>query len=433
LDTADHQGAATAHTRRARLRLIALLAAVTSLSQFFRASSGAIAPELIRELALSPELLGLASGAFFIALGVAQVPVGMLFDRIGARRTVAALSVVTVAGALLHVVASSGAGLIAARAVLGLGNAASFMSVIVLCARWFPADRLATVLSWIFAVSQAGILLAATPLAALTQAVGWRWAFAGAAALAALVGAGFLAGVRDEPPGAAARTRAPESLADLLRGVAAIWRIPDITRVLAIHMFAYASMITVLGLWAGPYLNDVHGLDPVARGNVLLAMGVAQAAGMLAIGPLDRRFNTRKWIIVPCAAATIAVLLALAAVPRPPAALAIALLVALCAVASFSIVIVTHGRSLFPDALAGRGVTTVNLAQVTGAALLPIATGAILGSFALAPGRYPAEGYRVVFAVIAAALAGGLAIYARARDAKPRPPPAGRPPAGPPA
>jgi len=278
------------------------------------------------------------------------------------------------------------------------------------------------VLSWIFAVSQAGILLAATPLAVLTQTVGWRWAFVAAAALAAASGIAFHALVRDEPPGAPQRQRARETVADLLRGVGAIWRIADITKVLAIHMFAYASMITVLALWAAPYLNDVHGLDPVARGNVLLAMGVAQAAGVLAIGPLDRRFNTRKWIVVVFAAATIAVLLALALIDRPPTTLAVILLVALCAVSSYSLVIVTHGRTLFPDELAGRGVTTVNLAQVTGSALLPIATGWILGGFALAPGHYPEAGYRLVFAVIAAALGLGLLVYVRARDVKPRPP-----------
>jgi predicted MFS family arabinose efflux permease len=407
--------------RGARAILIAMLAAITSLSQFFRASGGVIAPELIRDLGLSPEQLGLASGAFFIALGIAQVPVGMMFDRIGARRTVAALSAVTVVGALLHAAVGSGATLVAARAVLGLGNAASFMSVIVLCARWFPGERLATVLSWIFAFSQAGILLAATPLAVLTQTIGWRWTFVGAAALTAAVAVAFHATVRDDPPGATPHARPRETLVDLLRGVVAILRIPDIAKVLAIHTVAYASMITVLGLWAAPYLADVHGLDPVACGNVLLAMGVAQAAGVLAVGPLDRRFNTRKWIVVAFAAATIAVLLALALIARPPTALAVALLIGLCAVASYSVVIVAHGRSLFPDELAGRGVTTVNLAQVAGSALLPIATGRILGGFALVPGHYPEVGYRLVFAVIAAALGLGLLVYLRARDVKPRP------------
>ena len=72
------------------------------------------------------------------------------------------------------------------------------------------------------------------------------------------------------------------------------------------HTFVYASAATVLTLWAGPYLADVHGLPPVARGHVILAMAAAQAAGTLVVGPLDLKLNTRKWIVVPGACCTIA-------------------------------------------------------------------------------------------------------------------------------
>ena len=416
---ADGAHSMTANDRlaRARLRLVALIASVTILSTFFRASSGVIAPELTRDLELTPELLGLASGSFFIALGLAQIPVGMLFDRIGPRRTVGLLSVLAIAGALLHAVAHDGTTLIAARTLLGFGSAASFMSAVLLISRWFPRERLATALSWNFALSQIGILLAATPLAWVAATLGWRWAFAGAAVATAVVAVAFHLAVRDDPPGAEPQRRSPEALRSTLAGIVRVWRIPDLGRILAMHLFAYAAMITVLGLWAGPYLADVHGLDAVARGNVLLAMGVAQAIGVLCVGPLDRLFNTRKWVIVGGAGATLAVLGALALISHPPTWLAVGLLVALCGVSTYSVVIVTHGRSLFPDDLAGRGVTTVNLAQVTGSAVLPVVTGAVLG---WASADRSEAGYRLVFAVIGLALASGLAVYLRARDSKPR-------------
>src|SRR3546814_16513572 len=92
------------------------------------------------------------------------------------------------------------------------------------------------------------------------------------------------------------------------------------------HCFAYASMVTVLGLWAGPYLYDVYGMGAVARGNVLLWMGVAQIAGIFCVGPLDRLFNTRKGVVVVGALSTIVVLVELAAIQRPPAGMAAALL-----------------------------------------------------------------------------------------------------------
>ena len=57
-------------------------------------------------------------------------------------------------------------------------------------------------------------------------------------------------------------------------------------------------------------------------------------------------------------------------------------------------VIVAHGRSLFPDHLLGRGVTTVNIAQVIGLTMLPLLTGPIVGAFAdagAAPGAAPSD------------------------------------------
>ncbi|MGE3915663.1 MAG: hypothetical protein AB7F78_08195, partial [Hyphomicrobiaceae bacterium] len=54
--------------RAAALSLLVMLVATTSLSQFFRASTTVIAPELIHDLALSPGMLGFANACFFLAL-----------------------------------------------------------------------------------------------------------------------------------------------------------------------------------------------------------------------------------------------------------------------------------------------------------------------------------------------------------------------------
>ena len=206
----------------------------------------------------------------------------------------------------------------------------------------------------------------------------------------------------------------------MVLGLLEVWRTPGLGKVLAVHTFIYASMVTVLGLWAGPYLLDVHGLDAVARGNVLFAMAAAQVVGILCYGPLDRVFNTRKWIVVAGGAGTLSVLAILALVPGLGLWSAVGLLVGLCAVTSYSLVVVAHGRSLFPDRLAGRGVTTVNIAQVTGSAVLPILTGFIVAAVPEEGGARPEIAYRLAFGAIALCLAAGLAVYLTAMDVKPR-------------
>ncbi|MFM1991248.1 MAG: hypothetical protein RJA99_4205 [Pseudomonadota bacterium] len=384
-----------------------------------------IAPELVRELSLGPQALGLAGGMFFVVLIVVQLPIGVMLDWIGPRRLVAGLTVVAVAGALLTAAAQGEASLIAARAVVGLGCAAHFMAAVLICSRRFAGERLGTALSRVFALSQIGNLLAGWPLAALAETSGWRAAFVLAAAATAAAGAAFWWTLRDDADApAGGPPRAPEPLRTVLRGVIDVLRAPGLAPVIAIQTVAYAVVSTVLGLWAGPYLHDVHGLDAGHRGAVLAAMTIAQVLGVLVVGPLDARFNTRKGVVLTGGGLTLATLAALALWPSPPTPVAIALLVALCGVASYGVTIVAHGRSLFPDRLLGRGMTTLNLAQVIGASVMPVATGAVAAAWAgpdTVEASFPEPAYRAMFALIGACLATGLALYARGPDAPPRP------------
>ena len=410
---------------RARIQLFLLLSAVTALSQFYRVSNSVIGPAVAAELRLDALQLGLAGGAFFFALLVAQIPVGMAFDRWGARATVSAISGLAVLGGLWIAFAQGPTGLIAARFMVGLGCAASFMSAVYLCSRWFGVDRFTLVMSWVFATSNLGTLAAATPLAWVAQHYGWRSAFVGLALATALVSLLFWWLVRDDPPGTPRTPPPQENLREVWQGLLEVWRTPGLGPVFAMHVFAYASMVTVLGVWAGPYLNDVHGLDPVTRGHVLLAMGVAQIVGLLCFGPLDRILGTRKKIVVAGAALSILVFGALAALERPSLPLAVALLVTIPFLSSYSIMIVAQGRALFPGHLAGRGVTTVNMAQVLGATGLPALTGWIVESMSPALGSAagsaaPESAYRAVFATLALGSLIGLCFYLRSRDSRPR-------------
>jgi MFS family permease len=403
-----------------RAGLLIGLGLIAVVSQFFRSSLGVIAPELVRDLALSPQALGLAGGVFFLALGVVQIPVGMSFDRVGPRRTVAWISAFAVAGALWMSVARTGPELIAGRFLVGIGCAASFMSVVLLMIRWYPGDRVATMYARVFAASQLGNFMAATPMAWMSEAFGWRAVFGGSAVAVVAVTGFFVWAVRDQPPGQAPISARGETLVQALRGYLEVLKLPEWKKVVAVHVVAYATLATVLGLWAGPYLHDVHGLDSVGRGHVLLAMSAAQVAGMLWLVPLERRLNTRKGVILAAGCGVVAILLVLAALAEPPLWLAVALLVALCGVSTYSPIIIAHAASLVPVTLQGRGGAAANMGQVAGSFALPVLTGAIAGLFARTEAGYPAEAYRWIFVFMAAALASGLAVYSRARDLKPR-------------
>ncbi|MBX7169326.1 MAG: MFS transporter, partial [Pirellulales bacterium] len=330
------------------LRVLVALVSMSCLSQFFRVSQGVIAPELMRELSMSPQELGFAGGAFFIMLLAMQIPVGIWFDRHGARVTQAALAIFIVACAVLVARAQSAGDLIVARTVMGLGCAASFMALVFVLSKWVEPARYTTVLSWGFGLSNIGTIAATAPMAWAASTIGWRNSFLCLAVISAAAAITFWTVVRDRPPGSTEPPARPEPLAAVLAGLMMVWRTPGLVPVLAMHTFASGTQLTVLAIWAGPYLNDLYGLDGIARGKYLLLMGLAQVAGIFSYGPLDRLVGSRKKVIVSGALATITILAVLAVHTRPQLWLAVTLLTASLYLGSYSVVIVSQGRALFP-------------------------------------------------------------------------------------
>ncbi len=393
-------------SRASRVMFATIL--VTVLSQFFRASAGVLAPEITRDLGLSPEALGLANAAFFISLTLFQIPVGMLFDSFGVRRTVSVLSIVAVLGTVLNAIAGSATAFVLARLLIGIGCAGNFMAAVVLSARWFSGAGFATVLGRIFAISTLGYLIAGTPWAALAELLGWRAAFLVSAFVAAAVSLTFATIVRDSPDSEPIVRR--ETLREIATGLVDVLKIPGLFPIVAVHFFTYAAMLTVLGVWAGPYLEDVFGFDTVTRGNVLLLMGLAQMIGVFCYGPLDRRvggYGTVKG----GALVSVAALLLLALLPHPPVAVAVTLLILFCLLDAFSVLNVADANRRFPPHLSGRGATVFNLSQVLGSAALPIVTGGVVGLFSASGGHLPESAYRAAFLVTAVCFGLGLALY----------------------
>jgi MFS family permease len=412
--------------RRRALVILAALGIGYIASQFYRSFMAVIAPELMRELQLSAEITGALSGTFFLVFAFAQVPVGMLLDRFGGRLVNASLLTVAVAGALAFAAADGPFGLMAARALMGFGVAGSLIGAYVVLGRWFPPDRFATVGSVLVALGMIGTLVATSPLAWLAGAIGWRGAFAIAAAVTAALALLVLLVVRDAPPGHGFHARRRESLAEALAGLGEVIRNPRLPYFFVIQLFVYSSMMTVMGLWGGPYLNDVHHLAPGPRGLVLLAMGGGVLIGNLCYGPADRFFDTRQRIVQVGGWTTAALFAVLALVPRLALWQATTLLTLIGACSAFMSTLHAHGRAMFPDRLVGRGMTILNMAVVLGTAIAQTVSGWIVGAFVDGTGAAPEHAYRLMFGYLAAALALALMVYAKAPDVRPSEDQAGR-------
>ncbi len=406
--------------RRRGLTIVATMAIAYVASHFFRASNVTIGLDLMRDLEIGPEALGVLTGAFFFGFAAMQIPCGLFFDHFGPRKTVVGMLVLATVGGMIFTLAQNWPMLLAGRVLLGAGFGVMLIGSMVVISRWFPPDRFSTLAATVLSIGLLGNLAATTPLAWASEVIGWRPVFAAAVVFTALATISVWLIVRDAPSGHPFLTRAPESPRQMLQGLVEVLREPRLKPILALNFCNYACTFTVQGLWGGPFLREVHGLGSIAAGNVLLAAVVAYQIGMLVFGPLDRRLDTRKWIAVAGSLVIVTLLAVLALVRQPPTWLPV---VAICCIGFFSAsstMVMTHGRGIFPDRLIGRGIATMNTAVMLGVACMQTLSGFIVGAFEPLPGGARTEtAYCALFAVLAVVLSVAVAIYSRSADVKP--------------
>jgi predicted MFS family arabinose efflux permease len=302
-----------------------------------------------------------------------------------------------------------------AMALIGVGCAPVLMGSLYVFGRAYPPERFAMLASLMIGISALGNLLAATPMAYAVELFGWRASMAGIAALtAASTVLVFL--VLADPPAPAASASAPkESPLAALRTILALkplWLLFPLT------FIGYGVVAAERSLWIGPYLGDVHGLDPIARGNGILAMAVAMSVGAFAYGPIERWLRGPKLAVLAgnVIAGTAFVILGVSADLATGAAVA-----ALAIAGGFGMtyaLLMAHARQFFPDRLLGRGVTLLNFVFISGAGLIQAVSGLFVRD-ALAAEQTPAASYAALHLAFGAALLVGTAIYA-ATPARPR-------------
>src|SRR6202795_3612107 len=152
-------------------------AAAYFLSYAYRSVNAVIAPDLARDFALSAASLGLLTSAYFLTFAAFQLPLGLLLDRFGPRRTDAALLLVAALGALVFARAPALPPLIAGRALIGLGVSGCLMSGIKANVMWFPLSRLGSMNGWMFFAGGLGMIAATVPVEAALELADWRTLF----------------------------------------------------------------------------------------------------------------------------------------------------------------------------------------------------------------------------------------------------------------
>jgi ACS family D-galactonate transporter-like MFS transporter len=174
LDTSATPAAATAGRTHARFAILALLTLGTLINYLDRTVISVAAPLLSHDLGLSAVAMGVVFSAFSWTYAAAQIPGGIVLDRIGVRLTYF-LSVTIWSGfTLLQGLTTNLWSLIACRMGLGIAEAPAFPCNSRILGTWFPQAERATA-TGVYSIGQYFGLAFLSPLLFwIAGTFGWR-------------------------------------------------------------------------------------------------------------------------------------------------------------------------------------------------------------------------------------------------------------------
>ena len=301
----------------------------------------------------------------------AQVPAGLLLDRFGSKALIVSGATLMASGQLVLAFTESLPAAIAARAVVGLGDAVTFISVLRLVPHWFQPRQVPLVTQLTGICGQLGQVLSAVPFLAALSNWGWSVAHASVAALGVLSILVILLVVKNTPDGSVV-TVETMSIRETLTNVKTVWLRPGTRLGFFTHMGTQFSVTVFALMWGVPYLTVAQGVSIEAAGALLTVSVVAAICAGVLIGIITGRHpHRRSQLVLAIIAGNALVWTVVLALPgRAPLWLLVVLVIVISVGGPGSMVGFDFARTFNPSATLGTAQGMVNMGGFIASLLL---------------------------------------------------------------
>ena len=388
--------------------IMLVLCAGYTVSQFLRTSIGVLSPNMMNDFNINPNDMGLLGGVFFLSFAIFQIPAGILIDRFGPRKVMSSVIIFAVLGSIIFALSNSFYSLLIGRIFMGLGCSICLMGSLVLITRWRDTNQFSKLAGIILAVGGIGGLLATTPLSYFSELYGWRLSFWLAAVVTFFVMLLYYFVLEDRDKGLFINKKnkliSPKNLFFVLKERNFKFMIP-------MSLMSYSSLVVILGLWGAPYLKDIHGLESIERGKILMLMAISWNIGSFVFGRLRSIFGSYKRVVIFGSIGVIFLLFVLSFISNINSTYLYILFCILGFFGAFSVALISHYQVLFDKEYMGRALSTANFFNFGGVFFVQWLTGKIIFIMGGNSSGAPIEAYRSAFLFVAILLLVSLCIY----------------------
>ncbi|MCC9311978.1 MFS transporter [Kitasatospora sp. RB6PN24] len=401
------------------------------LAVIHRTSLGVAGLDAAHRFGIGASALSAFSILQVLVYAAMQIPVGLLVDRFGPRRVLLAGVLLLSAGQLAFALSSSFGPALASRAVLGCGDAMTFISVLRVAARWFPAAQNPLVAQLTGLAGMVGNLVSTAVLAQALHREGWTAAFGAVAALGAgvfvlvalllkeapAVPRPAAAGTAVVAPGAGAVAVDRPPLPAQLRHC---WREPGTRLGLWVHFTTQFPGNTFGLLWGLPYLVEGQGMSRGRAAGLLTLLVVSTMAFGLLFGRILSRTAAARMPITLTVIGATALCWAVALCwpgGHPPLWLIVLLVLVMGSNGPASLVGLEYARVHNPGHRLGTASGIANMGGFLATIVTLFGVGVLLDSVSHGGGAYSAGAFRLAFCWLYAPLLLGTVMILRLRRA----------------
>lgn len=373
-----------------------------------RVAPSVMTDDLMRAFQVQAGALGAMSAFYFYAYAGMQMPIGVLMDRFGPRRLLSGAMALCLVGSLVFALAESITPAAVGRTMIGAAVAFGYVGTMSIAATWFPPQRFSLLIGILQSVGMSGAIAGQAPLSLVVEATGWRETVIGIGIVGAVLAVLIFLVVEEIPSErkAAANGASKGAFRDVLARRDS-WCCAIIGFTLTAPMLAFA------GLWAVPWLIQVHGFSPAdAAGSAsLIFVGWAVVGPM--IGLATEKIGRRKPLIYGGFALSGTAMAAMIFTPDL-SPWAIRTLFVLNGIGGCTMILTfTCVRETNRPSRAGAGLGFVNMFVVGSGALFQPLLGVILdqnwdGTMVNGAPVYDAAGYQAAFSALLVAYGIGL-------------------------
>ncbi len=297
------------HAMSARLKLtsplavLSLLSAGYALSFFHRVCPSVLAVDLMKDFSLDAASFSLISSATMLGYALTQIPSGLLADIVGGRRTLALYQALAGIFCILFAFCDNLLPAVVCRFLLGLTLASNVPSYKIL-ASLVPPGSYAKYCSVLTGCGALGTLLAASPLVAAGNLMGWRAALLAAGIFTLLLGGAICVLLNDADcdKGGNHRPSVHENIQALKEGLLVVAKLKNFWLIFIWFMFMVGNLFALLTTWWGAYLMQANCLSKEAAGLSISIMSLGPLLLIMVFPWLsDNVFHSRRVFLLAAA------------------------------------------------------------------------------------------------------------------------------------